>query len=432
MSYGVDRASPRGIAIRTYESSEGCLFATTWDNRVTMTAARHRTIPTIRVLHVLGSLDRGGIEAWLVHTVRHIDRSLYQMGVALHSQSRGALERTVEDFRVPIFRLPPPSPSAWKTYRERFGQVLEEFNPSVVHSHVHHYSGRVLQLAKRLEIPGRIAHGHANQSTVQNRLPRKSYLFLMRRWIHKYATAGLAASPEAAADLFGRNWHLDSRWTVLPSGIDLSQFDSRSNAITDATHRLRSQLGLAQGQPVIGHVGRFVAEKNHRMVIDIAQETLTKLPDAVFLLIGWGPLRDEVEADIKRRGLQDRCWILGERDDVPQLMLHVLDALVLPSLHEGMSMSLLEAQAAGIPSIVSDRVSRTAEIVPGLVHFVPLTSSSSEWCSVLSKAIARGRLISRGSALAIMEDSPANIRICVKRLQQLYERAIPQESQIIA
>jgi glycosyltransferase involved in cell wall biosynthesis len=382
----------------------------------------------MRILHVLGSLERGGIETWLVHTMRHIDHSHYQMGFALHSPNRGVLEPVVEDFGVPIYRLPPPSPSAWRAYGNRFEQILEEFDPSIVHSHVHYFSGRVLRLAKTTGIPGRIAHGHANQSQLQTGPLRRSYVFLMRRWIQEYATAGLATSPEAAGDLFGPNWALDSRWFIVPSGIDLSQFEGEANAST--THPLKSQLGVAQDRPVIGHVGRFVEEKNHRMVIDIAEESLAKLPNAVFLLIGGGPLQNEIKSDIRRRGLDHRCLILGQRDDVPQLMMHVLDVLILPSLHEGMSMTLLEAQAAGIPSIVSDRVPRSSEIVSGLVQFVPLTSSSA-WSNLLSETIAIGPPMSQASALAIMEKSPADIRMSVERLRDVYESAISHEGHIV-
>jgi glycosyltransferase involved in cell wall biosynthesis len=377
----------------------------------------------MRILHVLNSLDRGGVETWLLHVLRTIDRSRFSTHFALHT-TRGALEAEVAALGAEIHRLPPPSMSTWKVYRKRFAELMDECRPSAVHSHVYFFSGRVLQLAQKSGIPRRIAHGHTNLSWASKNPYRSGYARTMRRSIQSHATDGFGSSPETAADLFGPAWSKDSRWSVLPCGIDLTPFESIPDSDSPVSPEgLRRELGIPDGVPVIGHVGRFVAVKNHRFLVEIAHEVLKKAPETVFLFVGRGPLREQVEADIRQRGLQDRCRIVGERSDVPQLMMRVFDALILPSLLEGGSVTMFEAQAAGVPCLVSDRVPRSAQIVPGLVRTLSLTESPAAWAEALLATVTDGRRNDR-FALDVMRRSPANISVCVERLQEVYERSV--------
>jgi glycosyltransferase involved in cell wall biosynthesis len=378
----------------------------------------------MRILHVLGSLDRGGVETWMVHVLRTIDRSLYSVHFALHNSARSALEPDIEALGARVHRLPTPSPTTWMAYKNEFSKLVDECGPSIVHSHVHFFSGRVLQLAQRLGIPGRIAHAHTDLTITKQGLYRTGYAHTMRKLIQRHATGGLASSPEAAADLFGPEWSNDFRWSVLPCGIDLTPYQLRAGSMSGTSKSLRKDLGISESASVIGHVGRFVAVKNHRFIVEIAQEVLKKAPDTIFLLVGWGPLQGQVEADIRERGLQDRCRVIGERRDVPELMMQVFDVLVLPSLLEGGSITMFEAQAAGVHCVVSDRVPRTAQIVPGLVRTLSLSEPSSAWADVLLATVSESRRSERSAPLAVMKQSPANIRVCVERLQQVYERSV--------
>jgi glycosyltransferase involved in cell wall biosynthesis len=360
----------------------------------------------------------------LVHVLRNIDRSEYSIHFALHSSSRSALEADVEALGAHIHRLPSPSPSTWRTYKKDFAKLADECRPSVVHSHIHLFSGRVLQLAQRAGIPGRIAHGHNDLSTTKQGLYRSGYAHTMRRLIRSNATAGLACSPETAANVFGKEWRKDSRWSVLPCGIDVARF-RREIRSKDLSFRpsLRKVLGIPPDTAVIGHVGRFVTQKNHGFLIEIAQEVIKRAPNTIFLLVGWGPLQKQIEAEVKERGLLDRCRVLGERSDVPELMLDVFDAMVVPSLYEGGPITLFEAQAAGIPSVVSNAVSQSQAVVPGLVRFLPLTESASVWADALLPTLARDPR-SASDPLAAIEGTPADIRFGVKRLQHVYQQSV--------
>jgi glycosyltransferase involved in cell wall biosynthesis len=384
----------------------------------------------MRVLHILGSLDRGGVETWLLHTVQHINRRDVEIGFALHSPRVGVLEERMRDMSIPIFRLGEPSLSAYNGYASRLRKVLRKFEPDIIHSHVHFYSGRVLQLAKRYGVLGRVAHSHTNEPIVRVNPVRRAYTRLSRRWVSRYATAGIAASPEAAANLFGPRWDADPRWMLLPCGIDLSEFKVDARTIRDGSS-LRNQLGLPEDARVVGHVGRFVPAKNQQFIVEIAEPLMKKVSNVYFILVGRGPLRDSIENDIRRRGLSDHCLVLGERNDVPDLMLRLFDLFLLPSLYEGLGMSVLEAQAAGVPSIVSNRVSRSVAIVPDLVQFLPLAGSRSLWVGAIAKAFETAPPVSQQIALRRMEDSPANIELCVQHLERLYRRAMHQGSDAV-
>ena len=137
----------------------------------------------------------------------------------------------------------------------------------------------------------------------------------------------------------------------MPNAIDRERF-----AFNDETRkRLRAAYHL-DGSFVIGHIGRFVPQKNHSFLIQIFRDTLAKLPSARLLLIGDGPLKDDIQKMVQRFGLEEQVIFLGQRNDIPAL-LQAMDLFLLPSLYEGLPVSCLEAQAAGLSCIAADTVS---------------------------------------------------------------------------
>ncbi|MGD0041301.1 MAG: glycosyltransferase, partial [Isosphaeraceae bacterium] len=223
-----------------------------------MDAVKRKTTP-IRILHVVGGMNRGGIETWLMHVLRHIDREMYRMDFLVHTARPCAYDTEIWDLGSRIIPCLHPSRPWW--YARNFFRALHAFGPyDIVHSHVHHFSGLVLRLAHRAGVLMRIAHSHNDASPVDGRarLPRRLYLRLMERWIAHHATLGLAASPEAAASLYGPHWADDPNRRVLYCGIDLAPFRSLLDGAA-----VRREFGIPDGAYVVGHVGRFFPQKNH-------------------------------------------------------------------------------------------------------------------------------------------------------------------------
>jgi glycosyltransferase involved in cell wall biosynthesis len=335
----------------------------------------------MRILHVVGALNRGGAETWLVQVLRHIDRAKVQFDFLVHGTEPGAYDEEVKALGARV--IPCLKPSNPLQYAINFRRALCQFGPyDCVHSHVHSYTGYVLMLAAGMRVPMRIAHSHSDTRTLDSRswILRKIYLSAMKSLIRRFATAGIAVSEYAAQALFPEKWRSDPRWSLCPLGIDLGPFHQMIDA-----EQVRADMGIPSDAFVIGHAGRFVEVKNHRLIVDIAEYVCRWEPRAMFLLLGDGPLRPETEALVRSRGLSERFIFAGVRADVPRLMKGAMDCFLLPSLYEGLPLVLLEAQAAGLRCIVSDTVSNEGDrSVPGVIH-LPLSASPDLWASHLQQ-----------------------------------------------
>jgi glycosyltransferase involved in cell wall biosynthesis len=333
----------------------------------------------MRILHVLGKLDRGGVETWLVQVLRHIDRKKYQMDFLVHTEDPGAYDEEVRALGARI--IPCLRPSSPVQYALRFRRILREYGPyDVVHSHVHHFSGYVLMLAAAAGVPVRIAHSHSdtrrNQAAAS--LTRKGYATTMMGLIEKFSTCSLAVSTEAGDALFSPGWLHSPRHKLCHLGIDLSRF-----AFDVDEESVRRSLGIPRDALVVGHVGRFTEEKNHEFIVKIARELFSQEPRAFFVLVGEGPLRRAIEAKVADCGLSERFLFTGLRADVPTLMKGAMDVFLFPSKREGLPMALLEAQAAGLGCLIADVISAEAGAISELIRLESLGHTPIQWASCL-------------------------------------------------
>jgi len=371
----------------------------------------------IRILHVVGGMNRGGVETWLMHVLRHIDRDRFQMDFLVHTEKPCPYDDEARVLGSKI--IPCLSPSKPWLYGRNFKRILREYGPyDIVHSHVHHFSGYVLYLAKQAGVPVRIAHSHNDTSAIdaKARLHRQLYLSLTKWSISWCSTVGLGCSCNAVADLFGAAWKTDTRWQVLDYGVDLKPFYDRVDSIG-----VRAEFGIPADAFVIGHIGRFETQKNHLFLLEIAAEVAKQEQKMHLLLIGDGSLRSDIEQKVVQMGLSDRVTFAGNRSDVPRLMLKAVDVFLFPSLHEGLGLVLIEAQAAGLPCVFSDVVPEEADLVRPLLQRISLSKSASLWAEAVMSARSNASAISQRDALAIVENTPFNIAASVKKLTEVYE-----------
>lgn len=366
----------------------------------------------IRVLHVVGSMDRGGVETWLMHVLRHIDRERFQMDFLVSTDQPAAYDAELLALGSRILRCPHPHRPI--RYRKRFLEIIEQYGPfEVIHSHLHHYSGYVLLLARAAKVPVRISHSHNDTSRLSKHatLFRKTYEMVSRRLISANCTHALAVSKPAARTLFGSQWQTDARAQILYCGIDLAPFRVPAHRST-----VRAEFGFGADDTVFGHVGRFEPQKNHEFLAEIASEIVKHEPKARFLLIGDGPLRPLIQKQFQRAGILDNAIFTGSRSDVPRLMLGAMDVFLFPSHYEGLPIVLLEAQAANLPAIISDTVPSEGIVVPTLVKALPLDRGAAIWAD----AALHHRMSSEPNALAAVERSPFVIGRSIERLTALY------------
>ena len=370
----------------------------------------------VRILNIFGKMHRGGAETLQMHVLRHIDRSRFQMDFLVHTTEPGSYDEEIRSLGgniIPCFYPERP----W-VYSKNFKQVMREHGPyDVIHSHIHYYSGLTLRFAQNAGIPIRIAQSHNDHTVLLDGagIMRQLYVAAARKMIYKHATLGLAVSHEAADDLFGMKWQSDSRMKVFRLGIDLAPFQ---NPIDSS--KVRAELNIPQNAFVVGHVGRFEKQKNHSFIIDIAGELAKSEPNMRFILIGEGSLYPEIKQKAIASGLEDRMIFAGVRSDVARL-LGAVDAFALPSFHEGLPLVLVEAQAAGLPCIISDVITNEVDLVRPLIQRLSLSQSASEWASaILAARNPSTNPISQEDALKIVEDSPLNVKTSVRELEKLY------------
>jgi glycosyltransferase involved in cell wall biosynthesis len=339
----------------------------------------------MRILHVLGKLDRGGVETWLVQLLQNIDRKQYRMDFLVHTTEPGAYDENVRALGSRI--IPCLSPSNPLQYAVNFRRILNQYGPyDVIHSHVHHFSGYVLMLAAMSGVKVRIAHSHSDARLAKGSqsVARRAYLIIMQAMIRTFATGGLAVSTEAGCNLFGSQRCPTEKWKLQRLGIDLSRFD-----VPVDSRQVRRSLGIPPEAFVIGHVGRFCEPKNHAFFVDIARELVQTEPRCVFLLVGEGSLRAAIEEKVRNYRLAEHFMFAGVRSDVPTLMRGAMDILLFPSLYEGLPITLLEAQAAGLKCLISNVISIEADAVPGLIRREGLDRPPVEWASTLLEFLSQ-------------------------------------------
>jgi glycosyltransferase involved in cell wall biosynthesis len=363
-----------------------------------------------KILHIVGGMTRGGVETWLMHVLRNIDRREFELHFLVASKQEMPYDEEILSLGGQVHRgARPRNPSR---YAEQFRAVNRNYGPfAAVHSHVYWYSGFISRLGYRAGIPVRIAHSHNASRTAAWKLHRRTYQMLMRKMIMRYATHRVAVSTRAAQALFGGRPKKPVR--LLYCGTDFTRFLRRGAPAESKQH-----LGIAPTRKVIGHVGRFVTVKNHAFSLDVFDRTIASGVDAHLLLVGDGPLMPEFRAQVERRGLSDRCTLAGVQSDVVPFF-SAMDLFLFPSLCEGLGLAAVESQAAGVPVLASTGVPEEVEVIPGLVERIGLSDGAESWASAVSRRLAQPSRM-RGDEAITVQQSRLGLPACLDALCRIY------------
>ena len=357
----------------------------------------------IRVAQIIGKWVGGGVEAVVMNYYRHIDKSKIQFDFICDNDSTNIPYDEIESMGGKVILIPPYQ-KMFK-YHKELKKVLKDGNYKIVHSHINALSVFSLFAAKRAKVPVRIAHSH---STTNKKEWKKNLVKQVLRPFSKlYATNYMACSELAGRWLFGNKTFNKGKVYILNNAIELDKFMYDRNIRIEK----RKELGINNNTLVIGHVGRFVEQKNHRFLIDIFSEIKKKNNDSVLLLIGQGPLMDEMKDKVKTLGLDSAVKFLGQRSDVNELY-NVMDLFLFPSLYEGLGMVLIEAQTNGLFCLASTEVPKIAKVIDN-VKFISLKENASTWCSNIET-------IGRSIDLKTIKNSGYDIVTEAKKLEQKY------------
>lgn len=340
----------------------------------------------LRILHVVVNMNRGGAETLIMNLYRNINRDKVQFDFLTFKP--GVFDAEIKNMGGRVHRIPYITDVNHRQFMQKLRGFLKENEQyKIIHAHMDKMSGIILKSAKEANIPIRIAHSHNTES--EGGLLQKTYKWYAGTHITTSATHLYACSNKAATWLFGNK---SRQAHILKNGIEADRF----RYSTDTRKQIRNELQMNQDTLIIGHVGRFSSQKNHLLLLDLFSEIDKQVPNIALVLVGDGPLRKEIEKKIRELHLEEKVKLLGIRPDTNQLV-QAFDLFMMPSLHEGLPVTLIEAQGAGLPCLISDKITSEVDMGLGLVQYVPLTDTDG-WINQASdmlKSTEQSREISQ-------------------------------------
>lgn len=319
----------------------------------------------IRVLQVVTYMGRGGLETMLMNYYRHIDHSKVQFDFLTHREFDGDYDKEIKDLGGNVYHLSNLNPLS-TSYKKSLNDFFENHPEyKIVHSHLDCMAGIPLKYAKLNNAPIRIAHAHNSNQTKDLKYPLKLFY---KRNIKKNANYLFACGDEAGKWMFNTD-----NFKVLNNAINARDYTFNINIRNDK----RKEFGIFENSILIGHVGRFFPQKNHEFLIDIFNQFHKDYPNSYLMLVGEGELKTSIQDKVKILGLEDYVIFTGLRSDVNEL-LQAMDVFLFPSLYEGLPVSIIEAQAAGLPCLISDKVPIECKKTD-LVYQLSLEDSVNTW-----------------------------------------------------
>lgn len=321
----------------------------------------------IRVLQVVGNMSYGGLETLIMNLYRKIDRSKVQFDFLAYTNKKGLYDDEIKEMGGRVYHLSFRDDKNYFKYKDDLKKLFKEHSEyNVIHGHLSSVGSIYLGAAKEMGISCRISHSHIAS---YSKTLAGYFKYLSRHSFGKYATHHFACSKAAGDYMYGKQ-----NYTVIKNGIDCHRFafDNQERI------KVRSEMGLDE-KLVFSHVGRFFDQKNHAFLIDVFAEIKKKQENAILLLIGVGPLQDSIRKKCSELGIEKDVRFLGSRTDIPSL-LSASDVFLFPSLYEGLPLTVVEAQASGLPILCSDRV--TEEVVMTKECYrIPLSLTTEQWAN---------------------------------------------------
>lgn len=358
----------------------------------------------IRVLQVVTHMNRGGLETMIMNYYRKIDRKKVQFDFLVHRSYQADYDEEIERLGGRIYRISRLNPFSMVYHKElnTFFQNHPEY--SIIHVHQDCMSSVILKAAKKKGVQVRIAHSH---SSSQDKNLKYFVKMFYRRKISGYATDLMACGEQAG------NWMFSGApFYVLNNAIDTRQYTYDFNK----RKAVRKNLGIEENEIAIGHVGRFSPPKNHDFLIQIFKK-VTQKADAKLLLVGDGELREAIEDKVEQLGIKGKVIFTGVRSDVADLM-QAMDVFVFPSIYEGLPVTMVEAQASGLPCVISANIPKETVLIPELVKALELSDSIEMW----GRCILQMRNLERKNTNEKIKEKGFAIEESAKWLEQFYCR----------
>lgn len=360
-----------------------------------------------RVLQVLGTTNLGGAESRIMDLYRHLDRTCIQFDFLVHTEKKGYFDDEIEALGGHIYHLPAYRVINHFSYRRACKHFfLLHHDYIAVHGHITSTASIYLPIAKKFKIPLTIAHA---RSAGVDKGPKGTITKWLRYFLYKKTDVMLSCSDLAAVAVYGQKRVDDNQVIVLPNAINTSDFSPN----LEKRREIREKYNLTD-KFVVGHVGRFHYAKNHEFLLEVFLEILKQKSNARLMLLGDGSLREMIEKKAESEGIKDKILFLGNQTPVAPFY-QAMDVFIFPSRFEGMPGTVVEAQAAGLPCLISDTITREVKATD-LVSFYSLNDEPLVWAkAAITKADCK-----KDSDVLLLRTSKYDVNSQVKKYEAFY------------
>lgn len=322
------------------------------------------------------AVNRGGAETFIMKMYRELDKSKYKIDFCVSDKKKGFYDDEIKSYGGEIYYIVGKTQNPFKHCIDFF-KLVKRNNYAAVCNIASNSATTIDLLIARAAGTKKLVMRATNSDITEKKV--KTVHNALKFLNVVVPTVKFAPSTEAAVFTFGKRAVKNKNFKLLHNAVDLDIYKYDEDART----QVRRELNL-ENKNVVGHVGRFSTQKNHSFLIEVFNEIAKKDANAHLVLVGIGELMDEIREKVKNYNLSEKVIFLGSRSDVPRL-LNAFDVLLFPSFYEGMPNVVIESQATGLPCIVSDTITKEADIT-GLVTYLPLSAGAEKWCdTVLEK-----------------------------------------------
>lgn len=381
----------------------------------------------VRVLHVLGNTNLGGAESRIMDLYRHTDRNRVQFDFLVHSGEEGFFEKEIRELGGRIFRVPRFRIYNYFSYRKALKEFFQKHHEfALVQGHMTSTAAIYLPISKKAGVKKTAAH--ARSAGVDKGLKGTMTRFLRRNLADK-ADYLFTCSELAGISVYGEKAVREGKTIFIPNAIDCAGFTFDP----EKRKKMREELGLTDSF-IIGHVGRFHYAKNHEYLLRVFAELCRMSAGAGgstaetgadqnyhLILLGEGPLMEDTRKLAEELGVADKIHFLGNHKNIADYY-QAMDYFVYPSRYEGMPGTIVEAQASGLPCLMSDTICREV-IVTELVETMSIEEEPKAWAEGLQRRIDAlvSKQENREKYAAKMAAAGFDVQAQAERMMRFYE-----------
>ena len=355
----------------------------------------------IRILQVIGGLNMGGAETFLMNILRNIDRNKYQFIFLCYGNKHFDYEDEAISLGAKIIRISLPKKVLDLAMIFNIKKIIINEKIDIVHIHTYYNSMYAVLAAKAAKVKEIIVHSHSTKSEPNPNLAKRIYFKIAKIIINKYSTTLLACGKEAGGAFFTKEFQ------IINNGIELEKFRYSE----EARKNIRKELRIEGDEILIGHVGRLEPVKNHQFMIELIKRLSEYNSKYKMIFIGDGSLRKKIEQDTKKMNINDKVIFAGKRKDVNKIY-SAMDLFIFPSLFEGLPVSLIEAQVSGLQVIASDNIDKKVNIVHSMLFLS--NNQIEEWIINIQNYEPKNRNINEKYFFEY------DIRDAVAKLEKIY------------